>query len=90
MVHNRLVVLFRVLLEKMLAEIRVPGAFSIEIIGYIPGDVGLIGAITFAACVLEDGIAIRRAIGSHAQVADFLHLFDDVSGGWKFDFCEKV
>jgi len=62
MVHNCLVILFRVLLAKMLVEICVPGAFAIEIIDYIIGDVGLIGAITFAACVLEDGVGIRRAI----------------------------
>ena len=61
-IHNRLVILFRVLLEKMLSEIRIRGASAIEIIDCIPGDVGLIGAITFAACVLEDGVAIRKAI----------------------------
>jgi hypothetical protein len=60
--QNCLVVLLRVLLSEMLLEIRVPGAFVIEIIGNSLGDVGLIGAMTFAACLLEDDVAIRKAI----------------------------
>ena len=47
---------------KMLSEIRVPGGFAIEIIGYILGDADLIGAMTFTACLLEDDVAIRKAI----------------------------
>ena len=61
-IHNCLVILLRVMLEKMLSEICIRGASVIKIIDYIPGDVSLIGAITFAGCVLEDGVMIRKTI----------------------------
>jgi hypothetical protein len=64
-IRNRLVVLLRVLFEKMLSKVRIPGSFSIKVVSYISGDVGLIGAITFAACVLEYGVAIRKAIPTY-------------------------
>ena len=49
MVHDRLVVLVRVLPEKMSSEIRIPGARCVEIIGYFLGNSVLIGAMDFPA-----------------------------------------
>ena len=62
MVDDRLVVLLGVLTEKMASKIPIRGFPSIKVIGHTPGNVGLIGAIFFAACSLEGGVAIRNAV----------------------------
>ena len=47
----------------MLLEVRVPGAFLVEIIADTPWELELINnAISFAASLLEDGVAIRKAM----------------------------
>ena len=62
MVDDRLVVLLGVLTEKMASEIPIHSFPSIKVIGHTPRNIGLIGAIFFAACLLEGRVAIRNAV----------------------------
>jgi len=57
-----LVVLLWVLLEKKLVEICISSALYIEIIGYTPGNLVLVGTIGLAARPLEGGVAITNAV----------------------------
>ncbi len=62
-IYDYLVVLLSVPLEKMLSEVRVPGVFLVEIIGNVPWELEPINdAMSFAASLLEGGVAIRKAV----------------------------
>ncbi len=62
-IYDRLVVLLSVTLEKMLSEVRVPGVFLVEVIGNVPWELEPINdAMSFAASLLEGGVAIRKAV----------------------------
>lgn len=62
-VYDCLVVLLSVPLEKMFSEVRVSGVFPVEIIADTPWELELINdAMSFAASLLEGGVAIREAV----------------------------
>jgi len=62
-IYDCLVVLLSVTLEKMLLEVRVPGVFLVEVIGNVPWELEPINdAMSFAASLLEGGVAIRKAV----------------------------
>ncbi len=42
------------------SEVRVSSVALVKIIGYIPGEILLLGAMNFAVSLLEDGITIRE------------------------------
>jgi len=47
---------------KVLSEVCVPSALCIEIVIYAGGNGGLVGAMNFAASLLEDGDMTRNAV----------------------------
>ncbi len=62
-IYDRLIVLLSMPLEKMFSEVRVPSGVPIEIIGDLPWELELINdAMSFAASLLEGGVAIRKAV----------------------------
>ncbi len=62
-IYGHLVVLLSVPLEKMFLEVRVPSGVPVEIIGDLPWELELINdAMSFAASLLEGGVAIRKAV----------------------------
>jgi hypothetical protein len=57
---NRRIVFFRVSLDEMASEVSTASGFLVEVIADFPGDLIDIGAMKFAASLLENSVAIKE------------------------------
>ena len=89
MLFDRLVVLLSVFPGKMASEFCVPGAHFIAIIGYLQGNLVLVGTISFPASLLGGGLQ-SEMLYSRAYVTESQHGFLSLYGGWKFDWGKEM
>ena len=89
MLFDCLVVLLSVFPGKMALEVCIPGAHFIAIIGYLQGNLVLVGAISFPASLLGGGLQ-SETLYSHTYIAESQHSFLGLCGGWKFDWGKEM